>query len=54
MAAIICVRSKPPPGYVLDPELKTIYVRYGSTTEIEWSNTAECGQIQIIKKSARR
>ena len=29
-----------------------IYVRYGSTTEIEWSNTAECGQIQIIKKSA--
>ena len=40
------------PGYVLDPELKTIYVRYGSTTEIEWSNTAECGQIQIIKKSA--
>ena len=39
-------------GYVLDPELKTIYVLYGSTTEIEWSNTAECGQIQIIKKSA--
>ena len=39
-------------GYVLDPELKTIYVRYGSTTEIEWSNTAECGQSQIIKKSA--
>ena len=39
-------------GYVLDPELKTISVRYGSTTEIEWSNTAECGQIQIIKKSA--
>ena len=39
-------------GYVLDPELKTIYIRYGSTTEIEWSNTAECGQIQIIKKSA--
>ena len=43
---------KTAPGYVLDPELKTIYVRYGSTTEIEWSNTAECGQIQIIKKSA--
>ena len=39
-------------GYVLDPELKTIYVRYGSPSEIEWSNTAECGQIQIIKKSA--
>ena len=43
---------KAAPGYVLDPELKTIYVRYGSTTEIEWSNTAECGQIQIIKNSA--
>ena len=43
---------KAAPGYVLDPELKTIYVRYGSTTGIEWSNTAECGQIQIIKKSA--
>ena len=43
---------KAAPGYVLDPELKTIYIRYGSTTEIEWSNTAECGQIQIIKKSA--
>ena len=43
---------KAAPGYVLDPELKTIYVRAGSTTEIEWSNTAECGQIQIIKKSA--
>ena len=43
---------KSAPGYVLDPELKTIYVRYGSTTEIEWSSTAECGQIQIIKKSA--
>ena len=38
-------------GYVLDPELKTIYVRAGATTEIEWSNSAEC-QIQIIKKSA--
>lgn len=43
---------KAAPGYVLDPELKTIYIRYGSTTEIEWTNTAECGQIQIIKKSA--
>ena len=43
---------KAAPGYVLDTELKTIYVRYGSTTEIEWTNSAECGQIQIIKKSA--
>ncbi len=51
-AAIILREIKAAPGYVLDPELKTIYIRYGSTTEIEWSNTAECGQIQIIKKSA--
>ena len=39
-------------GYVLDPELKTIYLRYGSTTEIEWTNTPIRGQIQIVKKSA--
>ena len=39
-------------GYVLDPELKTIYLRYGSTTEIEWANTPIRGQIQIVKKSA--
>ena len=39
-------------GYALDPELKTIYLRYGSTTEIEWTNTPIRGQIQIVKKSA--
>ena len=39
-------------GYVLDPELKTIYLRYGATTEIEWTNTPIRGQIQIVKKSA--
>ena len=39
-------------GYVLDPELKTIYLRYGSTTEIEWANTPIRGQIQIVEKSA--
>ena len=43
---------KAAPGYVLDPELKTIYVRYGSTTEIEWENTAVTGQIQIYKYAA--
>ena len=37
---------------MLDPELKTIYLRYGSTTEIEWANTPIRGQIQIVKKSA--
>jgi len=39
-------------GYVQDDTLKTVYVRSGSTTEIEWENTAVRGQIQIIKKSA--
>ena len=39
-------------GYILDDTLKTVYVRSGSTTEIEWENRAIRGQIQIIKKSA--
>lgn len=39
-------------GYILDEELKTIYVKYGETSEIRWENTAVRGQIQIIKKSA--
>ena len=39
-------------GYVLDNELKTVYVRYGSTSEITWRNKAIRGQIQIVKKSA--
>ena len=43
---------KPADGYLADDTLKTIYVRYGSTSEIEWENTAIKGQIQIIKKSA--
>ncbi len=43
---------KPADGYLADDTLKTIYVRYGSTSEIKWENTAIKGQIQIIKKSA--
>lgn len=39
-------------GYILDTQLKTIYVQYGATSEITWKNTAVRGQIQIIKKSA--
>ena len=39
-------------GYILDTQLKTIYVQYGATSEITWENTAIRGQIQIIKKSA--
>jgi uncharacterized surface anchored protein len=39
-------------GYVPDTEVKTFYVRYGSTAEITWKNTPVMGQIQITKKSA--
>lgn len=39
-------------GYILDTQLKTIYVQYGATSEIIWENTAVRGQIQIIKRSA--
>lgn len=39
-------------GYVLDTEKKTVYVKAGEATEIEWENTPILGQIQIIKKSA--
>ena len=39
-------------GYIRDDTLKTVYVRSGSTTEIEWENRAIRGQIQIIKRSA--
>ena len=39
-------------GYILDTEKKTVYVKAGETTEIEWKNTPILGQIQIIKTSA--
>ena len=39
-------------GYVVDKELKTVEVKAGTTTEIEWKNTAITGQIQITKTSA--
>ena len=41
-----------PDGYLRDEELKTFYVEYGRVSEIRWENTAEKGQIQIVKKSA--
>ncbi len=43
---------KAPEGYLLDNERKTVYVRYGGSSEIRWENTAVRGQIQIVKKSA--
>ena len=39
-------------GYVPDKEKKTVYVKSGETTEIEWENTPITGQIQITKTSA--
>ena len=39
-------------GYIVDEQLKTVYVKPGETTEITWENTAVTGQIQITKTSA--
>ena len=38
-------------GYIVDEQLKTVYVKPGETTEITWKNTPIMGQIQIWKKS---
>ena len=38
-----------PEGYLLDDDYKTIYVRYGSSSEVRWENTAVKGQIQVQK-----
>ena len=39
-------------GYVPDTELKTVEVRSGETTLVEWKNIPITAQIQITKKSA--
>ena len=38
-------------GYIPDTQRKTVYVRSGETTEVEWKNTPITGQIQIVKTS---
>ena len=38
--------------YIPDTQKKTVYVKSGETTEIEWQNTPITGQIQITKRSA--
>ena len=38
-------------GYLVDTQMKTVYVKPGETTLIEWENTAITGQIQITKTS---
>ena len=39
-------------GYIPDTQRKTVYVRSGETTEVEWKNTPITGQIQVTKVSA--
>ncbi len=40
------------PGYIPDTQMKTVYVKAGEVTLVEWKNTPITGQIQIVKKSA--
>ncbi len=39
-------------GYIPDTQLKTVVVKSGGTTLVEWENTPITGQIQITKTSA--
>ena len=39
-------------GYMPDGQYKTVYVRPGETTTVEWENTPVMGQIQVLKTSA--
>ncbi len=39
-------------GYLVDTEMKTVYVTAGETTIVEWKNTPITGQIQVTKTSA--
>ena len=39
-------------GYIPDTQKKTVYVKSGETTEIEWQNTPITGQIPVTKVSA--
>ena len=40
------------PGYIVDTQLKTVVVKSGEVTLVEWKNTPITGQIQITKTSA--
>lgn len=40
---------EPADGYLADTQYKTVYVKAGQTTTVEWENTAVTGQIQITK-----
>ncbi|MDL2274395.1 hypothetical protein LJC34_07660, partial [Oscillospiraceae bacterium OttesenSCG-928-G22] len=43
----------PAKGYLSDDTVRTVYLEYGRTSEIEWENTPERGQIIITKRSAQ-
>lgn len=43
---------EPAEGYISDNSEKTFYMQKGRTTEIEWENTPEVGQIVITKRSS--
>lgn len=45
---------EPAEGYISDNSEKTFYVQKGRTTEIEWENTPEVGQIVITKRFFRQ
>ena len=39
-------------GYIPDTQERTVYVKAGEVTEVEWENTPITGQIQVTKTSA--
>ncbi len=46
------IRELENPGYIVDTQLKTVEVKSGEVTLVEWKNTPITGQIQITKSSA--
>ena len=46
------LREMENPGYIPDTQMKTVEVRSGETTLIEWRNIPVTAQIQLTKKSA--
>ena len=46
------IRELENPGYIVDTQLKTVVVKSGEVTLVEWKNTPITGQIQITKTSA--
>lgn len=39
-------------GYIADSQYRTVYIKAGTTTSIEWKNSTITGQIQITKYAA--